>query len=742
MPNEYLKGWVEQNRAYSLTLARMLAQERVNVEVSNTAATASFDLKSRRLVLPQINPTIGRDGHDYLVAHECGHAIYTDYEQYFGAIKDTVAAKSLRESTVRAVYNAVEDIRIESRMAATMPGLESMMERGRKNMYHSNVCDELRNDIATRGIESIDLLGRINIEAKFGRIVTVPFYPDEQSIVDAIRDKIVKNEYSSIADVREVAELIIDAILAEPEDSLVDGDSDVGESEPKLGSSHQEGSGKGESETDESDDSSQQDSSSEANESGYGEPSKDGESKPNNSRQEDCGGGEPKIDGSESKSGSSCQGKPTTNIDDIANESWNSEIIGKCLAQEPTAKSGSKRGQVVRGEPLVIKAEQVVRPPVDLRSCPRSHADIFAQVGRIAIQHHKKTAVAMASAFKRMMDADEWRRTSSSESGRIDPTKVSMYRVDDRIFRSHTVTADGKSHGIVMFVDWSDSMSDKIVPTVHQMISMVCFAREARIPFAVYTFDNMGDGSIGLWSSNQLSGVMNLRTRITSDMDANEFAMAVGYMLMVARMNQYGGCANVDPVDSEIRSLYRANGRASDQLCLVVNGGTTLYGTPLNSAIVASVDVVNRLKQSWGVQIAHTVFLTDGQSSSDMRMDVGRSYAFEYKSLRFKINVPGTDVEDTATLVRYARIATDARYVNFFVGMVDDGATDDQKSAYASSGWCEVPEAFGFDSTYFLTNDVVRSNPKMLVDRVARMLGTRTDGRWNTEIRRIVESKA
>jgi hypothetical protein len=41
-----------------------------------------------------------------------------------------------------------------------------------------------------------------------------------------------------------------------------------------------------------------------------------------------------------------------------------------------------------------------------------------------------------------------------------------------------------------MYVDWSGSMSDKLLATVKQTITLVMFAKKVGIPFRVYSFSN------------------------------------------------------------------------------------------------------------------------------------------------------------------------------------------------------------------------------------------------------------
>jgi nitric oxide reductase activation protein len=51
---------------------------------------------------------------------------------------------------------------------------------------------------------------------------------------------------------------------------------------------------------------------------------------------------------------------------------------------------------------------------------------------------------------------------------------------------------EGKNHGFFMLVDWSGSMSDKIIETVKQTIMLAEFCRRVNVPFRVATFSSTG----------------------------------------------------------------------------------------------------------------------------------------------------------------------------------------------------------------------------------------------------------
>ena len=100
-------------------LARLLASEDIAVEHSAKAATASFNTKSRVLVLP-IWKDMDNNLYDMLVGHEVAHALFTPAEEWapqvdrFGAIN---------RGPWMTFVNIVEDARIERKIKDKFPGL-------------------------------------------------------------------------------------------------------------------------------------------------------------------------------------------------------------------------------------------------------------------------------------------------------------------------------------------------------------------------------------------------------------------------------------------------------------------------------------------------------------------------------------------------------------------------------------------------------------------------------------------
>ena len=122
--------------------------------------------------------------------------------------------------------------------------------------------------------------------------------------------------------------------------------------------------------------------------------------------------------------------------------------------------------------------------------------------------------------------------------------KIHNYKTNDDLFKRMTVVPKGKSHGLVMFIDYSGSMADNILGTIEQTLVLATFCRKVNIPFRVYAFSDNYAGTqyLDKWkpkfSSNDNEAKFgdenfHLREYISSEMSSTDFKDAVQYWLLV-----------------------------------------------------------------------------------------------------------------------------------------------------------------------------------------------------------------
>ena len=83
----------------------------------------------------------------------------------------------------------------------------------------------------------------------------------------------------------------------------------------------------------------------------------------------------------------------------------------------------------------------------------------------------------MVKEFEMKKAAHAYSRAKQDKSGIVDPLKLHGYKYNDDIFKRLTLLPDGKNHGLMMFIDWSGSMSDKLTATIHQLMNLTMFCK-------------------------------------------------------------------------------------------------------------------------------------------------------------------------------------------------------------------------------------------------------------------------
>lgn len=153
-------------------LARMLADENLTV-VHGNYETASFDTSNRVLRLPIFKDQLmNRDLYTMFVAHEVGHALETPKTWNHDLEKEIPGCP-------QQILNIVEDIRIEKLIRRRYSGLYKTFVSAYASILDMNLFGVQGMDISKLGF-----LNRLNLHAKAGDLLSVPFNEDEQKMVD------------------------------------------------------------------------------------------------------------------------------------------------------------------------------------------------------------------------------------------------------------------------------------------------------------------------------------------------------------------------------------------------------------------------------------------------------------------------------------------------------------------------------------------------------------------------------
>lgn len=696
-------------------LARILAGENLIVEHNPKAHTAMFDTKSRVLTLP-VWDNMSESMYDMLIGHEVGHALYTPWTERDEAANGIAAAFDIggqgNAEVAMDYLNVVEDARIERMVQDKFPGLRRDFFTAYGEMVKSDFFG-----LNGTNINDLPLLDRLNIHFKLGTQAPqqIIFTPDEQAFIDRI------SKSQSFDDTVDIAtdlfahcgnkrndekrkEFVRGEMTPAPSNG---GDQDdngtvTAQGDGQSDDAESQGSGKqkqGDEQSDKTDD-----------KAGVGNIAGDKMTQtPARSKTQQA------IDAKLKQHRSKCTGVhygvlDTPNLDNIV---WDYTKVAADLAAFD-ARESKKIG---------------ASNPYGFHSHMRSMTECFNSF----ITESAPLINNMVKQFEMRKAADKAKRTASARSGVLDTVRMMNYRLTDDIFRRNAIVTDGKNHGLVMYIDWSSSMSGVLLNTVKQMLILTQFCRKVNIPFEVYAFSSVpmnpnliktGDyGTQVSESSHYWTPVKGIGNAKSAQFQA--FSLI---NLMSSRMkgNEY---------KTGLLNAFRI-GYGASSYSPIVEGKYMLGSTPLDECIVAAMDMVPKFRDANKLQIVNTVFLTDGDSTGN-RLPCGSNY---YNSKAFIIDPAtrktyennGTDYcygKTTSTLLRMFRDRTKTNAIGFFlvsnktlntsspwyVGSTrDENAYVKAAASYADNGFAEsLPDYNGYTVQYIIRSldmDVVNEN--------------------------------
>tara|TARA_Y100000034_G_scaffold110453_1_gene142585 strand:+ start:352 stop:2583 length:2232 start_codon:yes stop_codon:yes gene_type:complete len=580
-----------ENKIFKDKLAKLMATENLTVEYGEFE-TAVFNTVDRVLSLPNWSHT-SNDVHNLLVGHEVSHALNTPQlsdESVFTDIDED------RPQVVHTYMNVVEDARIEREIKTKFPGLKRSFFNGYKTLV-----EEDKFGINDRDISEMNLIDRINLFFKVGNHVHVPFSPEEKPFL-----KLVENT-NSFDDVMEVVKSIYSYAKTKAEDEMNEAETST---EHKMMIA---GDGDDDS-TPESNPASSDITDSEKVEmpsnSSSGEDEADLGDDQNSSDSDDTsgsGGNEGADDQLTDKLDSETSNSLKDSLDDLVEkDNWGSADVPNYYYIPE-----------VNSDDFVVELKDVHHQIEAYYSNGyQFEADEIRQEFTKFKRDTSKVVNYMAKEFELKKNAEQMSRASVSKTGVIDVNKLHSYKYNDDLFRRVTSIPGGKNHGLVMFVDWSGSMSDSIGAVIRQSLTLAMFCKKVDIPFNLYSFTDAGikvahiipgvhepddvvgnETHYGHPAINYKSGDMTisnfrLRELLNSKLNNRLFDIAMYNLFTMAK--------NLD--DS-----YWRNVPYNDQL----------NSTPLNEAIIIAHDLIPKFRSHYNLEKVTAVWLTDGDSNSN-----------------------------------------------------------------------------------------------------------------------------
>ena len=647
----------ENLRETKSLLAKLMATENIRVEHKNIP-TGAFDLKNRVLYLPMFKYMTG-DIYDLLVSHEVSHALHTPEEGWH----DSISAKG---KGYKSFLNVVEDARIEKKIKRRFPGCRAAMTRG-----YIALLNEDFFGIKGRDLSELGLIDRINLYSKGGVGLGIEFNEEERKFVKRVES------VETWEDVVEVTNDLFDYA----KENEVETDFDP----PDFGNESFEMS------EEENWDFDPMEDESESMES-PSEESKSSSSSTDGAGEEDSNSGEDDIsDSSKEKREEAEEEKTGSENCDKNTESTETEEDEKAKSSASSGEEGGTSGSFSPDkfdgnegyDPLepVSETDKAWRdkeaeltddtnnieyhytkfPKIDLGEVILDYKNVHEEIsdfyntetennwevwkrdylsdGRKWFsefrKNNNKVVSYLAKEFEMKKAADQHKRATTAKTGVLDMTKIHAVSFSENIFSRISVLPDGKNHGLVMFIDWSGSMSNNMKGTIEQLMTLILFCRKVQIPFEVYAFaDNYYRKKNGGYEDYTPADYLSPEK---GDLGMNKSFRLLNLMSSRMSAKEYvDGCVNMTLLMYAFSS-YNYYNRREEKYCPVPIG-YSLGGTPLNEAIITAHKLIPEFAKANNVQLVNAVFLTDGSSSQSGQV-------FDEDGGMRRVGAYGTDVK-------------------------------------------------------------------------------------------------
>jgi len=567
------------------TLVKLLAEEDLQVTYKNVP-TAHFDVKAREVVLP-----IWKDKSeavmDMMSLHEVGHALWTDMD---------LIEKGQKKEVKHSFLNVLEDVRIEKMIQEKYLGSVKVFKKAYTELLEKDFFN-----INGKDLSKLNLIDRINMHYK--NVPNVPFDDNELEWVEKA------NKTKTVDDVLNLAVELQEWMYNQEKDTESDEmfkmdlpfDMKESEDEPEDEKEENKSSNIESQDTDDT-----EESEDEGSDSGNGTSTED--DKKNTEESEDKGfaksnEGQDEFEGIESLTDSNYMMKQEMASD--------KDALNQVILNIPK----------INLDKAIIDYKDINKELTTFykEKCKGNKSNteymqwVVKDIKRFE-KEQKPVISYMVKEFEMKKAADLYKRSTVSKTGSLNMDKLHSYSYNEDIFLKMNVEPGATNHGLVMFVDWSGSMSDNFHNTLKQTLNLVWFCKRVNIPFEVYGFSNQySHGETTTRNEKAQTPKQNdlvvddctLLNLLSSRANKNEFQESLINFWAIS--NYWCDRYNYGGIDvGEDRCVYP----------IYVPSSYNLGSTPLNHSIVYAMDLLPKFKKDNGLQKVHTVFLTDGASNS------------------------------------------------------------------------------------------------------------------------------
>jgi len=590
-------------------LAKLMATENLTIQ-HQKIHTAKFDPKNRVLYLP-IWQNMNGEMYDLLCGHEVGHALYTPAEGWHDVATDKSKGKNYK-----SFVNVVEDARIEKKVQRKYPGLRRSFKIAYQELMNRNFFG-----INDRDVNTMSFINRLNIFTKSQYTLPISFNDEETALLEKVKAveswddviRVVDEIYQYSKD--EQFEMMNDFeqfVQSDSEDdSEMESAGDETESNETEGdetefSGDETESAGDETQADETEDSETQSAGDETEE----EPEDDSEI------ESEKGSGDISDDESEDDAEDETdeEDEVDSNVLNRDKESQESDddFDPRCETDEEYRKNEfslldeKSKDYTYVGIPkpilenIIVPFEKVHQQISDFYNKEISlgyisQNDVQKVISEFKNKNERYVAL-LAKEFEMQKAAKSYSKNKISDTGDVDVSKLASYQFDDNIFRKIMTVPKGKSHGLILLLDYSGSMNRNMGGSIEQILVLSMFCRKVNIPFIVYSFTDhstLRKFGVNSFSQNENELVMTpvyMQEFMSSSMNNKKFTEALHNMILLK--------CSFEKSERNFRVPYNQ----------------VLGNTPLNQAIVAVAEVMKDFRKKNNLDITNLVIVHDGDS--------------------------------------------------------------------------------------------------------------------------------
>ena len=560
------------------TLVKLLAEEDLQVTYKKVP-TAHFDVNAREIVLP-IWKDKSESVMDMMSLHEVGHALWTPLD---------LIEKGQKQEVKHSFLNVLEDVRIEKMIQEKYLGSKKIFKKAYDELLKKDFFG-----INEKDLSKLNLIDKINMHYK--HVPNIPFEDNELEWVEKA------NQTKTADDVLNLAIELQEWMYSQEKDKtdeMFDIDLPFNQNENgDMENQDEKNSSNIESDdTEETEDESEDGDSTSGSGSDRNDNQKENESSLNKSKN----GGED-FDG----------------IESITDSNYTKNQYQAACDED-----------IKETEILNIPKININEAIVDYKEINKDLTDFYKEKSQGSesnkkymewvvktlkkFENEQKPIISyMVKEFEMRKAADLYKRASISKTGSLNMDKLHSYSYNEDIFLKMTNLPGATNHGLVMFVDWSGSMSDNFHNTLKQTMNLIWFCKRVNIPFEVYAFSNQYGKKSETTNRNLLAQIpkqndmvvndCTLLNMVSSRANKNEFNESMINLWAIS--NYYSERGNYGGIRYDEDYIYP----------IYIPTDFMLGGTPLNNAIVYAMDILPKYKKDNGIQKLHTVFLTDGAS--------------------------------------------------------------------------------------------------------------------------------